>query len=879
MQTVNEIRQQFLDFFEAKGHKIVPAAPIVNKNDPTLMFVNSGMAQFKDYFLGNETPSSKRIADTQKCLRVSGKHNDLEDVGRDSYHQTMFEMLGNWSFGDYFKEEAIAWAWELLTDVYKIDKERLYITVFEGDQADNVPEDKEAIELWKKWVPEDRILLFDKKDNFWEMGAQGPCGPCSEIHVDIRSEEERAKQNGKALVNKDHPQVIEIWNLVFMQYNRLADGSLVPLKNKCIDTGMGLERLCMVLQDKKSNYDTDAFWPYIKLIEQESGKKYGGSYAKEANSDIAMRVIADHLRAVVMVIADGQMPSNTGAGYVVRRVLRRAVRYYYSFLDIQSPFIYKLVGTCAELFKDVFPAIAAQEELITKTIKGEEESFLRTLSRGLKLFDDLTVKNKIIAGKDAFELFDTYGFPLDLTKLLAEEKGWTVDEKGFDAELAKQKKRSQQDAQKDTSDWVELLDDPSVTFVGYEQDKAEAKVVKYRKVVTKKKEQYQVVLNKTPFYPEGGGQVGDTGLLWFGEEKIPVIDTKKENNLIIHWVKKLPENIESSVKAEINSPKRLLTENNHSATHLLHAALRQVLGTHVQQKGSFVSDKKLRFDFSHSQKVTKEEIQEVEALVNAKIRANIAMVEQRAVPLEEAKASGAMMFFGEKYGETVRIITLDEDYSKELCGGCHVDRTGRIGLFKITVETSVATGIRRVEAVTAKAAETYVQKELTLLDEVRALFKNPKNLTKAVSDLQAANKKLQKENEQIGVLKAKLATGELVTKAEKIGDITFIGAHSEVKAKDAVKQLSKDLEQQLGDLVLVLGCDNKGKALLNIAISEGLTQAHDLHAGKLIKQAAKEIQGGGGGQPTFASAGGRNAAGLDKAIAKTKDLVGEAMGE
>ncbi len=876
--TVNQIRQAFLDFFEKKGHKIVPAAPIVNQNDPTLMFINSGMAQFKDYFLGNETPSSPRIADTQKCLRVSGKHNDLEDVGRDSYHQTMFEMLGNWSFGDYFKEEAIAWAWELLTEVYKIDKDRMYVTVFEGDEADNVPADTEAVELWKKYISEDRILLFDKKDNFWEMGAQGPCGPCSEIHVDIRSEGERAKVDGKSLVNMDHPQVIEIWNLVFMQFNRMADGSLVPLTNKCIDTGMGFERLCMVMQGKTSNYDTDVFKPYIDLIEKESGKKYSGSYDKDAYADIAMRVIADHVRAVAMVIADGQLPSNTGAGYVVRRVLRRAVRYYYSFLDVQDPFIYKLVATCADMFADIFPEIKAQQDLITKTIKAEEESFLRTLERGLKLFAELEVKNNLISGNDAFVLFDTYGFPFDLTKLLAEEKGWDVDEAGFEKELAKQKKRSQKDAQKDTSDWEELLDNPNVDFVGYDNHSAKAKVVKYRKVVAKGKEQYQLVLNETPFYPEGGGQVGDTGLLWFGDEKVPVIDTQKENNLIIHWVKQLPANIDAEVKAEINVPKRKLTENNHSATHLLHAALRQVLGTHVQQKGSYVSADKLRFDFSHHQKVTDEEIRQIEDIVNAKIRANITLREQRSVAIEEAKESGAMMFFGEKYGETVRIITFEEGYSKELCGGCHVDATGRIGLFKIVVETSIATGVRRVEAITAKAAADYVQAELATLSAVKELLKNPKDLVKGVQDLLDTNKQLKKETEQIGVLQAQLAKGSLKEKAIKIGEVTFLGAVTDITSKDAIKQLSSELAQEFENLVLVLGANNDGKALLTVAAEKETVDKFGIHAGNIIKAAAKEVQGGGGGQPFYATAGGKNPAGLDKAIAVAKQIVEEKVG-
>ncbi len=595
MMTVKEIRQQFLDFFEGKDHKIVPSAPVVNQNDPTLMFMNSGMAQFKDAFLGNETPIAPRVADTQKCLRVSGKHNDLEDVGRDSYHQTLFEMLGNWSFGDYFKKEAIAWAWELLTEVYKLDKDRLYVTVFEGDTEDKTAADDEAYELWQQWISKDRILRAGKKDNFWEMGAQGPCGPCSEIHIDIRPQADRDQVDGRTLVNEDHPLVIEIWNLVFMQFNRLADGSLVPLANKCIDTGMGLERLAMALQGKTSNYDTDLFSPLIALIEQKAGIKYTNSYAPEAKTDIAMRVIADHIRAVAMVIADGQRPDNTGAGYVVRRILRRAVRYGYSFLNIQEPFIYTLVPALADSFDTIFPEVKAQQELLMQTIKGEEEAFLRTLERGLKLFDDLEVQNNTISGQDAFKLLDTYGFPFDLTRLLAQEKGYEVDEKGFDKALAQQRERSSTDAKKEVDDWVVLSDEQDVTFVGYNQHQTQSRVLKYRKVRAKNKEQYQIVLDETPFYAESGGQVGDTGVLWFGEEKIPVLDTKKENNLIVHWVKKLPQQMGEQVRAEINSQKRHLTEKNHSVAHLAHAALRQVLGSHVQQKGSYVAPEKMRF--------------------------------------------------------------------------------------------------------------------------------------------------------------------------------------------------------------------------------------------------------------------------------------------
>ncbi|MCP4440417.1 MAG: alanine--tRNA ligase [Aureispira sp.] len=875
--TVKEIRQKFLDFFESKGHKIVPAAPIVNKNDPTLMFINSGMAQFKDAFLGNQKAVAPRVADTQKCLRVSGKHNDLEDVGRDSYHQTMFEMLGNWSFGDYFKKEAIDWAWELLTEVYGLEKDRIYITVFGGDEKDGVPADLEAEEMWKEWTTPDRILHFDKKDNFWEMGDQGPCGPCSEIHIDMRSDEERAKIDGASLVNMDDPQVIEIWNLVFMQFNRKADGSLVPLKDKHIDTGMGLERLCMVLQKKSSSYETDVFSPIIEFLENASNKKYGNSYEPEAMADMAMRVIADHVRAVALVIADGQSPSNTGAGYVVRRVLRRAVRYYYSFLDIHEPLIYKLIPLLSNMFEGVFPEVKAQEVFITKMIKSEEETFLRTLSRGLKLFEGLQVNNSMVNGKDAFKLYDTYGFPFDLTLLLAEEKGWKVDEAGFKAAMQKQKDDAKKDAAKETADWVELLSDPSVEFVGYDNLEAKAQVVKYRKVVVKKKEQYQLVLNRTPFYPEGGGQVGDTGLLWFGEEKVAVINTQKENDLIIHWVKKLPSQMDVEVRAEVNTPKRKLTENNHSATHLLHAALREVLGTHVQQKGSSVTADSLRFDFSHDSKMTPEEIEKVEAIVNAKIRQNIPLKEDRSIAIDKAQEAGAMMLFGEKYGESVRMITFDSGYSIELCGGCHVPATGVIGLFKITVETSIGTGIRRVEALTAKAAEDYVRKELNTLTTVRELLKNPKDLGKAVEQLQENNKQLQKQVELMHQLQAKLAKGDLKDQVVQIGELNFIGAKVDIDSKDAVKQLGHELCQEFSNLVFVAGSVTNGKPMLTVYMQQETSKTFGLNAGKIIKGIAKEIKGGGGGQPFYATAGGKDASGLDRAIAMAKDLIKETL--
>lgn len=875
--TVKEIRQQFLDFFEQKGHKIVPSAPIVNQSDPTLMFINSGMAQFKDYFLGNETPSVPRIADTQKCLRVSGKHNDLEDVGRDSYHQTMFEMLGNWSFGDYFKKEAIAWAWELLTEVYKIDKDRLYVTVFEGDAADGVAADEEAYELWQEWIAKDRILRAGKKDNFWEMGAQGPCGPCSEIHIDIRPEAERQAVDARTLVNEDHPLVIEIWNLVFMQFNRLADGSLVPLANKCIDTGMGLERLAMALQQQTSNYDTDLFSTIIKRIEARSGMAYTNNYAPDAMCDIAMRVVADHLRAVVLVIADGQQPSNTGAGYVVRRVLRRAVRYYYSFLEIKEPFIYELVPLLADIFDGVFPEVKAQTALLQQTIKGEEESFLRTLERGLRLFDELKVKDGVINGEDAFVLFDTYGFPFDLTLLLAQERGHQVDKEGFDAALQRQKNKSKKDAAKELSDWVTLDGEGEVTFVGYDQSAIQSHVLKYRKVVAKKKEQYQIVLAETPFYAESGGQVGDTGTLRFGEEVIPVLDTKKENNLIVHWVKALPEQIDQPVLAQINTEKRHLTERNHSVAHLAHAALRQVLGTHVQQKGSYVSDEKMRFDFSHPSKMTTEELLAVERLVNAKIRANIPLKEERSVPIETAKASGAMMLFGEKYGEAVRIITFEDDFSKELCGGCHVSATGAIGLFRLVQETSVAAGIRRIEALTGEAAMAYTQAEHQALMHIRQAFKHPKDLNKSVDDLLSNHKALQKQLEKMAVLEAQLAKGKLQEQIEPLGPIRFLAVHSSITSKDGLQQLTRELHQAVDDLVIVLGGEHKGKALLTISVDPALLERYDLKAGNIVKAAAQHIQGGGGGRPNYATAGGKNIAGLPQALKAARAYVEAAI--
>lgn len=872
--TSKEIRQQFLDFFESKKHKIVASAPIVNKDDPSLMFTNAGMNQFKDFFLGNKTPDNPRIADTQKCLRVSGKHNDLEEVGIDSYHHTMFEMLGNWSIGDYFKKEAIDWAWELLTEVYGLEKDRLYVSVFEGDEKDNLPLDSEAVAYWKQWVDEDRILYYDRKDNFWEMGDTGPCGPCSEIHIDLRSEEERAKIPGKDLVNADHPQVVEIWNLVFIQFNRKADGSLESLPAKHIDTGMGFERLTMALQSKTSNYDTDVFTPFIDFISKTSGKKYTFSYDLDAKVDIAMRVVADHIRAVAFTIADGEMPSNTGAGYVIRRILRRAVRYYYSFLDIKSPFLHKMIPLLASEFEQVFPELKAQEAFVKKVILEEEKSFLRTLQDGLSRFETIEVKNGVIDGAAAFELYDTFGFPIDLTRLLASERDLKVDEIGFEKALNAQKDRSRKDAKKEVGDWTVVMDDPAVEFVGYDDLTVEgAKVVKYRTVKVKKKDQYQIVLNKTPFYAEGGGQVGDTGLLFFGEEKIPVIDTKKENDLIIHFVKKLPKDFDAPVRAEVNVDKRELTENNHSATHLMHAALRAVLGDHVQQKGSLNNEKYLRFDFSHFQKMTEEEIAQVEKIVNQKIRENVALEEARSIPIEEAKQAGTTMLFGEKYGDFVRMITFDANFSRELCGGCHVDATGEIGYFKILNESAVAAGVRRIEAVTADAAENFINQELATLSEVRILLKNPKDITKGVESLQEENKKLQKQIEALLMAQASVLQGNLKQQFQNKAGINFLAAKVDLGDAKALKTLAYNLEKEMGNAVIVFGAEVGGKPQLMVTISENLTKEKDLNAGNIVRELAKNIKGGGGGQAFFATAGGKDASGLDKAIEMAEEMV------
>jgi len=861
-----EIRQTFFDYFESKQHKIVPSSPIVVKNDPTLMFTNAGMNQFKDFFLGTKESKVKRIADTQKCLRVSGKHNDLEEVGRDSYHHTMFEMLGNWSFGDYFKQEAIEWAWDLLTNVYKLPKDRLYITVFGGDVKEGLIEDSEAAEFWKNWVEEDRILYCDRKDNFWEMGETGPCGPCSEIHIDLRSDEEKQKVPGKDLVNEDHPLVVEIWNLVFIQFNRKANGTLENLPEKHVDTGMGFERLAMALQGVQSNYDTDIFSDFITQIQKKTGIKYTGKYDDSSKSDIAMRVIVDHIRAVSFAIADGELPSNTGAGYVIRRILRRAVRYYFSFLNIKEPYLHTLIPQLATNFKDVFPELKAQVDFVSKVILEEEKSFLNTLDAGLKRLDLLEKPDNQIPGEQAFELFDTYGFPIDLTLLIASEEGFTVDMEGFDLALKQQKDRARKDAERETGDWQILSSDNEVEFIGYDHLKgSDAKILRYRTVKVKKKDQYQIVLNKTPFYAEGGGQVGDQGYFEIGDEKITVLDTKKENDLIIHYVDKIPSDFSKPVITVVNENKRLLTENNHTATHLLHAALRQVLGTHVQQKGSLVKEDSFRFDFSHFEKMTDEQKRKVENIVNTKIRENIKLEEHRSIPLSEAKSAGAMMLFGEKYGEHVRMITFDKDYSMELCGGCHVDATGKIGVFTIKSESGISAGVRRIEAITAQAAEKHLFAEKDELIEIKSLFKNPTNPVKSVTDLQEENKLLKKELEQFLMAQAGNLQEELLKKANTKGDIIIVSEKLKGIDSKAVKTLAVNLEKSLGDAVVFLSIDNGEKVQLMLNISKSLVESKSLHAGNIIREISKHINGGGGGQPFFATAGGTDATGIDAA--------------
>lgn len=876
IKTAKEIRDIFLNFFEERRHTITMSAPIVVKDDPTLMFTNAGMNQFKDYFLGNKPPVHKRIVDTQKCLRVSGKHNDLEEVGRDGYHHTMFEMLGNWSFGDYFKKEAIAWAWELLTDKYQIPKDKIYVSVFGGDEKDHLPEDVEARELWKDWVSEDRILSFSKKDNFWEMGDTGPCGPCSEIHVDLRTDEEISLVPGKDLVNAGHPNVIEIWNLVFIQYNRKADSSLEPLPARHIDTGMGYERLVRVIQGKDSNYDTDIFAPLIYYVEQATGIAYRSDYSGQVMSDVAMRVLADHVRAVSFGIADGELPSNTGAGYVLRRILRRAVRYYYTFLNTKEPLMHRLVPLLVEFFGNTFPGFAEQKDFIKRVIEQEEISFLRTLEGGIKRFETLKVSGKTVSGKDAFELYDTFGFPVDLTRLMASERGWAIDEQGFSNALAEQKQRSRSDAAKTSGDWVEIVSGEQVPqFKGHDSDVIEdAHLLRYRKVEDREGTSYQLVLDKTSFYPEGGGQVGDTGVLLFGNEQVEVVDMIKENDLPIHITRKLPESISVPVIAKIDAHRRRLIENNHSATHLLHAALREVLGDHVQQRGSLVNEEYLRFDFSHFSKMSSEEIQKVESLVNQKIRENIQRKEDKNIPISEAEKAGARMLFGEKYGDKVRMITFDPQFSIELCGGCHVKETGSIGYFKITSESAIAAGVRRIEAITAEKAEAYINDQLNQLSLVRQELKNPADPVRAIKDLQSEIKDLRRQIEEYELEKASLLKSDLLKNVELIDGVKLVVSEVDINDAKLLKGLLFQLGNELGEKsFLLLGSKEEGKAQLMLYISEDLVKSKNLHAGHIIKELAKSIEGGGGGQPFFASAGGTDPSGLKNALLKARGYL------
>ena len=883
-----DVRKQFLDFFESKGHLIVPSAPIVLKEDPTLMFNNSGMAQFKEYFLGNATPKSKRITDTQKCLRVSGKHNDLEEVGIDTYHHTMFEMLGNWSFGDYFKKEAINWAWELLTEVYKIPKDILYVSVFEGNPAENVPFDQEAYDIWKTLIDEDRIILGNKKDNFWEMGDQGPCGPCSEIHVDIRSDEEKALVSGKSLVNNDHPHVVEIWNNVFMEFNRKANGYLEKLPAQHVDTGMGFERLCMVLQGVQSNYDTDVFTPIIREIETITGAKYTLKAAndEEDKVNIAIRVIADHVRAVAFAIADGQLPSNTGAGYVIRRILRRAIRYGFTFLDTKEPFIYKLVETLSNQMGSSFPEITSQKALCSVVIKEEENSFLRTLDQGLVLLDKIIENSTLaqstsvppsgvrglISGKKAFELYDTYGFPIDLTSLILRERGFELDEAAFESQLQKQKDRSRAASKVKAGDWNILSEDEHEEFIGYDYTEASVKITRYRKVESVKDgEIYQLVFNRTPFYPEGGGQVGDKGYFQTSKgDVIYIIDTKKENNLIIHFVKDLPNNLSETFKAVVDVSIRKKTASNHSATHLMHQALRSILGTHVEQKGSLVNPLHLRFDFSHFSKVTNDELQQVEDFVNARIQEQLPLIERRNIPIQQALDEGAMALFGEKYGDAVRAIKFGE--SMELCGGIHVNNTADIWHFKIISEGAVAAGIRRLEAITSDSVKDYFTSQSSQLKEINAVLKNPQDVIKSVHSLLEENAKLKKQLESLLKDKAKNMKNELALELQEINGIQFLA-----KQVDLSPEGAKDLAYELGSLgkniFLVLATADEGKPMLSCYISKELVADKNLNAGIVVRELGKFIQGGGGGQPFFATAGGKNVAGIEEALAKALDFV------
>lgn len=869
METLSarQIRQQFLDFFKSKGHEIVPSAPMVVKGDPTLMFINSGMAPFKNWFLGNEQIKWPRVADSQKCLRVSGKHNDLEEVGVDHYHHTMFEMLGNWSFGDYFKNEAINWAWELLTDVYKLPKDRLYVTVFEGDTAERIPRSVIAMECWRKLVPENHIVFGNKKDNFWEMGEMGPCGPCTEIHFDGRSDEDRAKIPGETLVNKDHPEVIEIWNNVFMMFNRLKDGTLEPLPTRHVDTGMGFERLVRVLQNKKSNYDTDVFTPIIRAIERVSGKKYEGTAEKR---DVAIRVVADHVRAVSFAIADGQLPSSGGAGYVIRRILRRGIRYGYSFLDMREPFICKLVQVLADEMGDYFPEIRNGQALVSKVIQEEEESFLRTLDKGIQLLEEIIRKTpgEVIDGKVVFELYDTFGFPADLTALIASESNKRIDQNAFETELQKQKERSRAATKLETEDWVELAGGET-KFIGYDELEADVKILRYRKIKSKGKEQFQLVLDVTPFYAEGGGQVGDQGKLISANDRVVITDTKKENNLFVHFTDRLPENPDGIFRAVVDRGKRTETMANHSATHLLHEALREVLGTHVEQKGSLVAPDYLRFDFSHFSKMSDEEIARVESLVNERIRKNLLLEENRAMKIDDAKKTGAMMLFGEKYGDLVRVIRFGT--SVELCGGTHVRSTGEIGMFRIHSEGAVAAGVRRIEAITSETAFGFVKSELDALASVRELLK-AKDVLKSVQDLQQKNSELQKQIEKFNREKASVIKKELREKITTVNGVSFLAERVDLDPAE-LKDVAFQLKGETQNLFAVFAGESGGKATITCVISEELVKERNLNASNIIRELAKEINGGGGGQAFFATAGGTKAEGLSVALQKAAGYV------
>ena len=868
--TAQEIRQAFLDFFKDKQHHIVSSAPIVVKNDPTLMFTNAGMNQFKDLFLGEAAIKYARVTDTQRCLRVSGKHNDLEEVGIDTYHHTMFEMLGNWSFGDYFKKDAIAWSWELLTEVYKIPKEKLYVTYFEGDEKEGLEKDQEAYDLWKQYVDESHILPGNKKDNFWEMGDTGPCGPCSEIHVDCRTDEEKALVDGATLVNADHPQVIEIWNNVFMQFNRLKDGSLQSLPAKHVDTGMGFERLVRVLQEKSSNYDTDVFQPMIQFIAEKSGIKYGA----DEKTDIAMRVMADHIRAISFVIADGQLPSNNKAGYVIRRILRRAVRYAYTFLNFKEPFLNQLVPLLAEQFKGVFDELISQQDFVQKVVLEEEVSFLRTLSTGIQRFEKYQATDNKVEGSFAFELSDTFGFPIDLTELMAREKGWSVDLEAYEQALKKQKDESRAATAIDTGDWVTVNSDDQSEFVGYDDLEIETEILKYRKVKAKGKEQYQIVLRQTPFYAESGGQVGDKGRLEDHSRQfwIDITDTKKENGLTVHFADILPDNLEGKFWAVVDEDKRILTEDNHSATHLLHAALKQVLGNHVNQKGSLVNADYLRFDFSHFAKVTDEELAQIEVIVNQKIRQNIKLKEQRNVPYQDAIQSGVTALFGEKYGDFVRMITFDDHFSKELCGGTHVKATGQIGSFKIISESAVAAGVRRIEAITADKAEQYFLEQRKELGHLKALLNGSKDLSASVQALLDENAKLKKEIEKSTLERVNTLKHEIVHHVRGINGINLIAKHIDLQSADAIKNLAFSLKDMVDNLFLVFTTEIEGKPGITVMLSDHLVKK-GMNASNIVRELGKEIQGGGGGQPFYATAGGKNSEGLKIVLEKAESFI------